>query len=170
MEQRAAFAGACVLLLAVSGCSVNAKFNTQPRGAALYINGEYVGETPTTFEDDRWLGQRYRVQLFKKGYEPLDFYVDSTMSWALGSLGEAGNAGLQTGFLPLAPLALFKLWAWSPDSEYAITLQPDADANPPADAAPAEDSEPRSAPKGDAQQAPPEPSPDPQAGPQLHEI
>lgn len=42
---------------------------SKPSGAKLYLNGEYVGETPYSHRDTKIVGSTTTVQLKKEGYE-----------------------------------------------------------------------------------------------------
>jgi hypothetical protein len=66
-------------------CSTNTKFVSDPPGAKVYVNGEFIGETPCDFNSSTGLPERYHVQLFKDGYSELNLYIDAEMSlvWAL---------------------------------------------------------------------------------------
>ncbi len=103
-----------VILMGIAefGCATVTKVNSDPRGAKLYVNGEYVGETPAIYHSERDLGRRYRFQLIKEGYEPLDFYVDSEMSWIVGYLM----------WNPYTMLAY--QWAWGLNDGMKIHMKP----------------------------------------------
>ena len=63
------------MLVLGSGCIATVtKIYTDPIGAKLYINGEYVGETPAVYHDRLEYGQKYHIQLQKDAYELVDFY------------------------------------------------------------------------------------------------
>lgn len=66
-------------------CSTTSKFVSDPPGAKVYVNGEFIGETPCDFNSRSGLPDRYHVQLFKDGYSELNVYLDAEMSlvWAL---------------------------------------------------------------------------------------
>ena len=92
-----------------AGCVTHTRFQTRPEGATLYLNGEEMGTTPIRVTSRRGLPKRYRVQLAKEGYEPVEVYLDNEMSvwWAI-CLGPA-----------VAPL----FWAWRLADGYEYRLK-----------------------------------------------
>ena len=68
-------------LCTVTGCSTSSRFHTKPDGAKLYVNGDYVGETPVVYTDRRSMPKRLHIQIRKEGYKELDFYIDKTTDY-----------------------------------------------------------------------------------------
>ena len=106
-------------------CSTNTKFVSDPPGAKVYVNGEFIGETPCDFNSSTGLPERYHVQLFKDGYSQLNVYIDAEMSlvWAL--------VVIPVTFFVATP------WSWTLENMYkfklaAATGAPAAPADPPA--------------------------------------
>ncbi len=106
-------------LVLASGCASAARFHTRPEGATLYVNGLKVGHTPLAYDNEPGPPRRYHVQLVKPGYAPLDFYLDTSISWAWGYLGA----------FTLLPY----LWAYALRGDYVFTLVPDPSQSPPAE-------------------------------------
>ena len=104
-----------IIIALLSACATVTKVQTNPIGAKLYVNGEYVGETPAIYHSERDLGRRYRFQLQKEGYEPLDFYVDSQLDWFLGY-------GMYTPYVNMF-LGWTTFWAWGLDDGMKINMQ-----------------------------------------------
>lgn len=96
--------------LMLVGCATASRIHTEPEGATLYIDGLLMGETPFVFHNDPGLPRRYHVQIAKPGFEPLDFYIDTRMSWLWGYVG----------LVTLVPY----LWAWSLSGDYVFALTP----------------------------------------------
>ena len=74
-----------LLLTLSTGCSTATRFHTKPEGAHLFVNGDYIGETPVVFDDRRSLPTRMHIQIRKEGYKELDFYLDKSADY-LGML------------------------------------------------------------------------------------
>jgi hypothetical protein len=103
---------AALLVTLCLGCATATRFHTEPEGATVVINGLRIGETPLTYENEAGLPRRYHLQIHKEGYAPLDFYLDTRLSWLWGYLG----------VVTIVPF----FWAWSLRGDYVFTLQPDA--------------------------------------------
>ena len=110
----------CILALAATtSCATATRFHTDPEGATLYVNGKLIGETPVVYDNDHGLPRRYHVQLYKDGYESLDFYLDTRISWLWGYVG----------LVTIVPY----FWAWSLAREYELVLTPKIGFVPPDD-------------------------------------
>lgn len=59
------------ILVLIAGCASSTVIRTVPEGAKLYLNDEYVGETPYNHEDTKIVGSRTSVRIEKSGYETL---------------------------------------------------------------------------------------------------
>jgi hypothetical protein len=65
---------AAVLLAATvlfASCSSATLIQTNPGGAKLYMNGEYMGVTPYSYSDTKIVGSTTDVRLEKEGFETL---------------------------------------------------------------------------------------------------
>lgn len=63
-----------ILLIAVllfSSCASTTVIQSYPSDAKLYINGEYMGNTPVTYTDKKIVASTNLVTLEKEGYYPL---------------------------------------------------------------------------------------------------
>ncbi len=58
-------------LVFLSSCVSSTVISSEPPGAKLYINDEYMGLTPYTYSDTKITGMTNFVRLEKEGYEPL---------------------------------------------------------------------------------------------------
>ena len=97
-----------VVMIASIGCATATRLHTTPEGATVYVNGKLTGATPVVYDNDPGLPRRYHVQVAKPGYEPLDFYLDTRLSWLWGYLG----------FVAVVPY----LWAWSLERDYVFVM------------------------------------------------
>lgn len=66
----------CATML--TGTTEMAKFNSNPPGAKIIVNGREVGTTNSDVSIDRgWAGKKNPlVRLEKEGYEPVEFYYE----------------------------------------------------------------------------------------------
>lgn len=55
------------IAVALAGCSYDVRFESEPSGAAVYVDGNYIGETPLTHEMSE-LGDPYMLSLRLPGY------------------------------------------------------------------------------------------------------
>ncbi len=60
-------------LVLFSACMSTTRIESIPSNAKLYINGEFVGNTPFTYSDKKISGSTQEIKLIKDGYEP---YLD----------------------------------------------------------------------------------------------
>ena len=75
MKRIAAFSLIASLVLMLSGCATVFKgpnervsLNSDPRGAEVFVNDEYVGDTPLRLKLETKRG--YRIEFRKEGYRP----------------------------------------------------------------------------------------------------
>ena len=96
----------CVLL----ACSTATRIITEPPGAIVYVDGSMIGKTPVVYHSERGLPKRFHIEMYRKGFEPIDLYVDTQMSvgW-----------GITASFLFLP-----YLWAWRLEEELVFNMQP----------------------------------------------
>jgi hypothetical protein len=97
-------------LVATFGCATTTRLHTHPEGATVYINGLLVGQTPLAYTNEAGLPRRYHLEIDKEGYESLDFYVDTRLSWLWGFVG----------LVTVVPY----FWAWSLRGDYVFHLEP----------------------------------------------
>jgi hypothetical protein len=155
---------ALIVLVTFTGlaCSTNTKFVSDPPGAKVYINGEFIGETPCDFNSSTGLPERYHIQLFKDGYSQLNVYIDAEMSlvWALLVVPVTFGVAIP--------------WSWTLENMYKFKLaaadapaEPSAPAPtaPPAAAPPAPEPPPPPAPPAAEEPPPPAKRPPPPSNP-----
>ncbi len=68
---RRVFTGA-LILLATQSCTSTTTLNSVPVGAALYLNGQYVGQTPYVYSDSKVWGERTNIRLTHDGYADMN--------------------------------------------------------------------------------------------------
>jgi len=59
-----------LLVLFATACAHQARIETDPPGAEVYVNGERVGLGPVEIEDEGGWRKDYEITLRKDGYEP----------------------------------------------------------------------------------------------------
>lgn len=52
-------------LFALMGCVSSTTIRTTPQGAKLYVDGEYLGKTPYTYSDKKFVGSVTTLELKK---------------------------------------------------------------------------------------------------------
>lgn len=111
MNQRLISISLLTFTLLFTGCMTSTRFHTKPAGAKVYINGDYVGESPVNFADSRGLPKRFHLQIRKEGYDDLDFYLDKSYDYlglflsGLYGLGTIAGSSLEADYhFNLAPL------------------------------------------------------------------
>ncbi len=62
---------AALALLSSSGCVQSSVITSDPEGAEVWVQGEYLGMTPATYRSRSGLPQRFSIRLEKPGYEPV---------------------------------------------------------------------------------------------------
>ena len=61
-------------ILAAS-CSSTTIISSEPEGAKLYIDEEYVGKTPYSYTDTKILGSQITVRILADGYAPFNTVI-----------------------------------------------------------------------------------------------
>ncbi len=104
------------LMLLVSSCASTTLIQSQPSGARLYLNGEYVGKTPYTHRDTKIVGTCTTVRIEEEGYEM--FHGNFCRN------EEADVGAIIGGVFFLFPF----LWTmkYKPDRTYELRSEPDA--------------------------------------------
>lgn len=107
----------------LTSCASTTMIQSNPSGAKLYLNGEYVGETPHTHSDTKIVGSTTTVRLEKEGYE--------TFNEAFSRNEEADVGAIIGGILVLFPF----LWTmkYKPSRTYelkSLSETPTTDTKP----------------------------------------
>ena len=63
----------CFLAIAIlfPSCTSTTLIQSTPSKSKVYINGEFMGETPYTYSDSKILGSSVSIKIEKEGYHPL---------------------------------------------------------------------------------------------------
>lgn len=70
----------------LSGCSSTTLFQTSPTGAKLYINDEFVGNTPYTYSDTKIVGTTTIVKIKAEGYEDFNYVLKRNEEANVGAI------------------------------------------------------------------------------------
>ncbi|MDD4757368.1 MAG: PEGA domain-containing protein [Lascolabacillus sp.] len=79
MVNQSVFMKVAVVLLAAlilfASCSSTTLIQSNPSGAKVYMNEEYMGVTPLSYSDTKIVGSTTSLRIEKEGYEPLYTYL-----------------------------------------------------------------------------------------------
>jgi ABC-type oligopeptide transport system substrate-binding subunit len=79
MRTKSIFMKVAAVLLAATvlfaSCSSATLIQSNPSGAKLYMNGEYMGVTPYSYSDTKIVGSSTDVRLEKEGFETLHTFL-----------------------------------------------------------------------------------------------
>ena len=104
---------AMVAMLILTGCASTVQITSNPPGASVTVDGQYVGETPTSYTDTAIVFTRRQVEVQKEGYQD----VRTTISRD----GQVNVGALVGGILCLWPLLL---WAMDYPTTVNYDLRP----------------------------------------------
>ena len=65
---RRLFFAAAALSIAASACSHRVTINSNPTGARVYVDNQFVGVTPASFVEKSGLAKEYQIRLEREGY------------------------------------------------------------------------------------------------------
>lgn len=83
---RSKLAAVCLVPAVIAAaCSSATVLQTNPPGAKLYLNGEYVGTSPYTMSDTKMVGSTTTVRAEYPGYEPLSAAVQRNEEFSIGA-------------------------------------------------------------------------------------
>lgn len=123
--QRLACAASAVLVLA-TGCLHNAVITTDPEGAEVWVQGQFLGASPATYRSRSGVPDTVTVRVEKPGYEPIKAaQIDKVYRADLSLLL------LIPAFVPYFFTARF-------EDNYVFKLKPLPGTVPPGPAAPAD--------------------------------
>lgn len=57
------------LLIILTGCGSAVRIHSIPEGADIFVDGQYVGKTPTVYSDSAIVGTSHTVEIKMEGYE-----------------------------------------------------------------------------------------------------
>ena len=59
-----------------AGCAYNSQIMTNPEGAKVYVQGMYIGQSPTTYRDRSGTPKSYMLKISKPGYKEINTVID----------------------------------------------------------------------------------------------
>lgn len=74
------------LILLATSCASSTMITTVPGNAKIYINGEYVGQTPYKHKDSKIVGSSNTIRVEKEGYETYNDTFSKDEKVAVGPL------------------------------------------------------------------------------------
>ena len=90
MVKKSVFVKLTALLLAVgilfANCSSTTLIQSDPAGAKIYMNEEYLGVTPYSYSDTKIVGSTTHLRIEKEGYEPLNTYLTRNEEVDVGAI------------------------------------------------------------------------------------
>ncbi len=99
---------ALLVLISLSGCATVLKgsnekvsFSSDPSGAEIYINGQYMGKTP--LQINLRSKDVYSIEFRKQGYEPKVVQLNSKASATMGFHRSSATAGTSSAVGLRAP-------------------------------------------------------------------
>lgn len=102
----------CAALMLYSSCASTTLIQSDPPGAALYVDDMKVGETPYTYSDTKIVGAKTTIKMKKEGYKELNTLMTRNEKLAVGAL--------IGGILVLVPF----LWIMEYDENRTYELEP----------------------------------------------
>lgn len=111
----ARLAALVVLCALASGCAHTIEVNSEPPGAAVYVDGEHVGETPLSLERQTSHADVVTLAVQRGGREARVAVLENGWAWeaivvgfgAMGATVLAGMAAAVTGYVGVIGGALF---------------------------------------------------------------
>lgn len=70
----------------VSACTSRTMIRTSPQGAKVYLNGEFLGETPYSYKDKKIVGSTNQLVLKKEGYKEFSTSFSRDEELSVGAL------------------------------------------------------------------------------------
>lgn len=90
MKKIRQLSGNLAIIMAISvlfaSCSSSTHLYTNPKGAAVYLNGVHVGKTPYTMTDTKITGTVTQLTFKKEGYEDFDVAIARNEELDVGAL------------------------------------------------------------------------------------
>ena len=97
----------------LTGCASTVQINSVPAGASVTVEGQYIGETPTSYTDTGIVFSKRNVVVEKEGYD--------TVRTTVSRDAQVNAGALIGGILCLWPLLL---WAMDYPSNVDYELRP----------------------------------------------
>ena len=108
-----------VITIGLSSCVSKTVIASEPSGAKVYIDDEYVGDTPYVYEDTKISGTVTDIRLSKEGYKDSAVFLQRD-----GKANGGAIAGGVIGTLIFFPVGWLPfLWVQSYDDKYTYDLE-----------------------------------------------
>ena len=78
-------AGILMAAVLLPGCSSSTKINTLPRGAKIYVDGEFRGVTPYVLTDQKPVWGTTKIRIKKEGYKDFGTVIDKGEEFNMGA-------------------------------------------------------------------------------------
>lgn len=85
MRRIIAFLCAAQLSVFAVACTSSTVIRSQPTGAHVFLNGEYVGQTPYVMSDTKIVGSSTQVRLEYPGYAPVSTVISRNEEFDVGA-------------------------------------------------------------------------------------
>ena len=104
------------VLISLIGCNTLVRIESEPPGADVYINEQYIGETPVEKSLSDFVGNDYRVRLELEGHQEIRTELEKEVKADVLIIGL---------FLLCVPL----LWVYGPEEYHYYKLKPETNEN-----------------------------------------
>jgi hypothetical protein len=111
-SMRMKLGSAATAALLLQACASSTIINSRPQGAKLYVDGEFKGNTPYAYSDQKIVGSTSQIRLVKEGYQ------DTTVSMSRNE--EFSVGACIGGVLVLVPF----LWIMNYKGDHTYELTP----------------------------------------------
>ncbi len=102
-----------LIVASLLGCSTLVRFESEPPGAKVYVDEEYIGDTPIEKQLSDFVGNKYRLRLEKEGHKTIRTEIDKEVKVLTLVLGL-----FTPTWIPL-------LWCYGPKSFQRFELKTD---------------------------------------------
>jgi len=108
----------CLIGFTLNGCVSTTLIRTNPKGAKVYADGEYLGKSPVQYSSTKIAGSTTMLEFKKEGYETL--YSVITRS------GQANVGAIVGGVLTAWTFVGLTFFFWTTDYQpgYSFELEP----------------------------------------------
>lgn len=100
----------------LAGCGSTTMIQSRPDNARVYLNGEYMGNTPYTHRDTKIVSSTTIVTLEKEGYQPFNTSFSRDEELDVGAL--IGGIFLLEPFLWIMKYKPFRTYEMKPEFDY----------------------------------------------------
>ncbi|WP_373522403.1 PEGA domain-containing protein [Aquiflexum sp.] len=100
----------------LAGCGSTTMIQSRPDNAKVYLNGEYMGNTPYAYRDTKIVSSTTIVTLEKEGYQPFNTSFSRDEELDVGAL--IGGIFLLVPFLWIMKYKPFRTYEMKPEFGY----------------------------------------------------